>query len=315
MLHLFLGNQRPRSVRLMRSRVAAGFPRLSVSNPTRIPMKLQLVPVLALLLPALPLAGQSISTNKSDYVVGEHVAVSFTGSTSPRDWVGIFPTGAPHAPGHVYWRYTNGTTSATASVVPGGTIRFLPFSVPQGYYDVRLYADDGYAELARTTIHVVSGAESPVPPPVADLTVMTFNIWRGATLGGGGAGEQAVVDAIAKAGADVIALQEVNDATQLQTLAALLRAKPGYSGLHVSSEADVLSRFPIVDTYTAGLAGYGVKIELSPGSHIRFFNSHLTHTSYGPYTVRDGGTVAQALAGEGSTRLPEIQAILSILVD
>jgi exonuclease III len=191
-------------------------------------------------------------------------------------------------------------------------VTILPLNLAPGKYGLRYFSNDGYTVLAQTNFTVVSGTVAKALAPAGDLTVMTFNIWVQGTKGYGGL--PAVANAIAKADADVVGLQESSSATTLQVL-ALLKLKPGYGSAVASGAAGVVSRYPITKTYTAnGVYGYGVRVQL-PGKHdIRFFNSHLTAYPYEPYSVRDKRKLSGVLEDEQKTRLPEMQAILSKLI-
>ncbi len=275
------------------------------------------LPLLALGLVVLggALQAQTVSTDKSTYVVGERVLATFDSSTTTTDWVGIYEAGASHGSGYpsIYWQYTNGEQTPGSSVIPAGTLNFLPFSLPPGDYDCRYFANDVYTLLDQVTFAVIAGSTSPAPPPTGELTVMSFNIWVNAS--NVSSGLVMVKEAIVKAQPDIIGLQECNAST-LNSLLGLLQTDPHYAQAQGSGATSIISRYPILAEYTSGgLYGYGVRVDLPSGQDVRFFNSHLTAYPYGPYTVRDGGSQAQVLADEQATRLAEAQAILSTLID
>ena len=58
----------------------------------------------------------------------------------PRDWAGLYPTGAPDT-GYVAWQYFNGSHTPPATGVTSATLQFTAPTTP-GSYNVRIYADD-----------------------------------------------------------------------------------------------------------------------------------------------------------------------------
>lgn len=82
------------------------------------------------------------------------IVVQWTGSTTPRDWIGIYNQGAGDA-NFQSWFYTNGV--ATGSGLFAGRAA--------GTYDVRMFANDGWARLASAQAIVGGGAPPPPPPP------------------------------------------------------------------------------------------------------------------------------------------------------
>ena len=51
--------------------------------------------------------------------------------------------------------------------------------------------------------------------------------------------------------------------------------------------------------------------QVRPGQVFALANEHLTSDPYGPYLVRSGQSLAQVLANERATRVPEINAALA----
>jgi endonuclease/exonuclease/phosphatase family metal-dependent hydrolase len=152
-------------------------------------------------------------------------------------------------------------------------------------------------------------AEAELRPPRSHrLTVMAFNVWQGG--GNVNNGLQKIVDAIEVAGADVVGMQE-SSGTAVWVAQQL--------GWHVympsTGSVAIVSRFPITQTFPLTLngAGAGVRLQLSahPPQDIIVWSCHLTAYPYGPYQACfDGDPVAQILASQNATQLPEIQNIL-----
>lgn len=140
--------------------------------------------------------------------------------------------------------------------------------------------------------------------PVTNISVMSFNV-----LVSGQRGLSNIAEAIRRAGADVVGLQEISASpaaiTQLATNLGFYRL-PGVS---------VLSRYPILGATVlgAGEVQNGVTIELSPGQRIHLFNCHLAPFPYGPYYIRDGQSSNATINLENTTRLPQITNLLSIM--
>lgn len=129
------------------------------------------------------------------------------------------------------------------------------------------------------------------------LNVMTFNIW----LGGGLVDFSKVVEAIQKADADVVGLQEA--AGHTQELADRL-------GWYAEPRLHVISRFPIISPPQA--QGSYVYLQIAPGQVVAMANVHLPSDPYGPELVRDGSTLAEVLANEQDTRVSALDPLLPV---
>lgn len=254
-----------------------------------------------------------VTTDLGEYEVGERVLVNFTEALgNGTDWVGIYPASQKSNVGSTYWFYTHGDRSPAGNGPISGTLTFLPMSLPPGDYEARYFFNDSYDLVDNAPFSVVSRTASPAPAVVGELTVMSFNIWVNALNGFGGV--SAVVDAVRETQADLIGFQECSAATLNQILTGL-RQDPHYASAVGSGSTSIISRYPIVETYTAGLFGYGVKVDVGGEGFIRFFNSHLSAYPYGPYSARDGASNPSILDDEWSTRASEMQAILNQLID
>src|SRR6476661_1216322 len=154
------------------------------------------------------------------------------------------------------------------------------------------------AALALATAALVAPTATPAPTPV-EVRVMTFNIW----LGGDVVDFAKVVDAITAARADIVGLQEAEGNTQ--------RIAEALHWPYWSDRLHVVSRFPLIDPPEAH--GEYVFAQVRPGQVFALANEHLTSDPYGPYLVRSGQSLAQVLANERATRVPEINAAIAAI--
>jgi endonuclease/exonuclease/phosphatase family metal-dependent hydrolase len=150
--------------------------------------------------------------------------------------------------------------------------------------------------LAACTAGTGPAAAAPAPTQVR---VMTFNIW----LGGDVVDFGNVIAAIKGARADIVGLQEAEGNTR--------RIAQALGWPYWSDRLHVVSRYPLIDPPAAH--GEYVLAQIRPGEVFALANVHLTSDPYGPYAVRSGRSLAQVLALERSTRLPEIRATLKAL--
>lgn len=147
-----------------------------------------------------------------------------------------------------------------------------------------------------------SDAENSLQPalkdPAIELRVMSFNIeWGGTHIS-----FDNVVEAIRKADADIVGIQEADG--NLQRLATEL-------GWHYDLRNYVISRFPVINP--SGADGKYVYIEIEAGKVVALANVHLPSDPYGPYVFRDGATVDEVLDLENTTRLPKMVPYLTAL--
>jgi Ca-activated chloride channel family protein len=68
------------------------------------------------------------------------------GPGHPMDWVGLFATGAPSA-NSLQWQYLNGTQTAPATGLTGGTLT-LRLPLTQGTYELRFFLNNSLTVLA-----------------------------------------------------------------------------------------------------------------------------------------------------------------------
>jgi endonuclease/exonuclease/phosphatase family metal-dependent hydrolase len=169
-----------------------------------------------------------------------------------------------------------------------------------------------FAGLARSA---AAGEAALTQDGPVDITVMSFNIWYG--------GEQVsfptVIEAIRRANPDIIGLQEPDG--NLTRVAAAA----GYA--YVDQRRNIISRFPLFDSGVGvrtedGPAPYGIAaldrahlhawVMVPNGRVIAVANTHLTSDPYGPETLRDGGSLEEALAIENRVRVPEAEPLKAL---
>jgi len=145
-------------------------------------------------------------------------------------------------------------------------------------------------------------AGEPVDPPRPEpitLRVMTFNV----EYGGTGVDFRKVVEALERAGADIVGLEEPEG-----NAPALARAL-GWE--HVDPRSDVISRFPILDP--PGAEGRYVLVEVRPSEVVALANVHLPSDPYGPYWLAEGRPLEEVLGLERRVRLPKLVPTLEAL--
>ena len=162
--------------------------------------------------------------------------------------------------------------------------------------------------LAALLLLTTSAAAEPI-----QLKILTFNIW----YGGDQVSFASVIKAIQLADADIVGLQEPDGKTL--EVAALA----GYP--YADQRRHIISKYPIFDSalgetthpeapvYSiAGLDPDAIHawIEVQPGKVVAMANTHLTSDPYGPDLIRDGKPLAEAIAAETDTRMPEAQALI-----
>jgi endonuclease/exonuclease/phosphatase family metal-dependent hydrolase len=134
-----------------------------------------------------------------------------------------------------------------------------------------------------------------------NLAVMSFNIWVS-----GGLSLNNCIEAIRRAKADIVGLQECNASTA-QTIGTQL----GYYVLGANDNS-IVSRYPILNSMIIGNSR-GVTVELSPGQRVHLFDCHLTAYPYGPYDLKNGQTQAFIINQENQTRMPALSQLLATM--
>lgn len=146
---------------------------------------------------------------------------------------------------------------------------------------------------------VMAGALAAAP--VTQLKVMSFNIWVN-----GGHSLSNCIEAIRVSGADLVGLQECNEAT-----ARVIATNLGFHVLPASGRS-IVSRYPIIASQNIG-SSRGATIELAPGQRVHLFNCHLTAYPYGPYDLKQGRSQSFIIQQEHQTRMPALNQLLAAM--
>ncbi|WP_367872466.1 endonuclease/exonuclease/phosphatase family protein [Luteolibacter sp. Populi] len=207
--------------------------------------------------------------------------------------------------------FSKASGPAWLQVSTTGGISGTPSGTDAGGNDFVLRATDllGNSRTATMTVPVfLAGQEQ-----VADLRIMSYNLWHG--WGQVNQGATKGIRSIIEADVDVIGTQETvgGSAYRVQTIADELGWYYSPTG---SGDSGIASRYPITAAYTAanGVAkGARIRLCSLPLREVVIFNTHLDYLHYGPYEAkRSGSTNASVLAEEtASQRDEQIAAILS----
>ncbi|KAF3909959.1 hypothetical protein ABW20_dc0106064 [Dactylellina cionopaga] len=164
---------------------------------------------------------------------------------------------------------------------------------------VRATAGDRSVSDLKVTIPVRNSGT----PLVADLRIMTFNMWVGGTHVKDFHNKQ--VRFIVNTNADIIGLQEATGGHPKRLADAL----GWYFWQPPKGDLGVISKYPIVADYGLANASGGVRIALDgEASQINFWNVHFGYTPYGPYDFCfDKMAVEKVLQREAeSGRTPQV---------
>ena len=116
-------------------------------------------------------AGPSITVSTPSVPPGGNITFTVNnGPANPMDWVALVPVNSPDT-ASVYWTYLNGTKSAPSSGIANAT---LTFTAPTtlGSYDIRLFTNNTYNRIARSSEIVVANAPAL---SVSDVSVAEGN--------------------------------------------------------------------------------------------------------------------------------------------
>ena len=204
---------------------------------------------------------------------------------------------------------------AWLQVSAAGAISGTPPTGSAGTNEFVLRATDllGNSSTAAMSIPVFAAGQEQV----AELRVMSYNLWHGWSRMNQGAAKG--IRSIIEADVDIIGTQETVDGTsgsnayRVQTIAEELGWYYSPTG---AGDSGIASRYPITAAYTAadGVAkGARIRLCSQPLREIVIFNTHLDHLHYGPYEAkRAGSTNATVLAEElASQRDEQIAGVLS----
>ena len=160
---------------------------------------------------------------------------------------------------------------------------------------------EGIPSAAPTTSAPAPTATPQPTAAAATFSLLDFNI----EYGGDEVDFAKVIEAIKLADPDVVALEEAEGNT------AEVAAALGWPYHSVRSQ--LVSKLPLIDP--EGADGDYELVEVRPGEVVAIVNVHLPSDPYGPYLVRDGGTVEEVIELETTTRLPALQAKLDAVAD
>ena len=118
--------------------------------------KSKIIPLFAALLSlSLPLLGQEVSTDFSNYAAEEEIIVTFSdGPGNPKDWVGLFKQEmVAGEDSSLAWAYVDGTETGTEGLAEG-ELTFADGMTDEGIYEARFFEDNGYTLLAKVVFTV-----------------------------------------------------------------------------------------------------------------------------------------------------------------
>ena len=116
----------------------------------------KIIPLFATLLSlSLPLLGQEVSTDFSNYAAEEEIIVTFSdGPGNPKDWVGLYKQEmVVGEDSSLAWAYVDGTETGTEGLTEG-ELTFADGMTDEGIYEARFFEDNGYTLLAKAVFTV-----------------------------------------------------------------------------------------------------------------------------------------------------------------
>ena len=105
----------------------------------------KIIPLFAALLSlSLPLLGQEVSTDFSNYAAEEEIIVTFSdGPGNPKDWVGMYKQEmVAGEDSSLAWAYVDGTETGTEGLAEG-ELTFADGMTDEGIYEARFFEDNG----------------------------------------------------------------------------------------------------------------------------------------------------------------------------
>jgi len=105
-------------------------------------------------------AAASISVTPSAVKKGEFVTVAWSGlaNAAAKDWIGLYPAGAPTS-SYLTWLYVSCSTTANSARATGTCNLLVAPSVPPGDYQVKLLGNNGYGVIATSRNFTIEPAE------------------------------------------------------------------------------------------------------------------------------------------------------------
>ena len=144
-------------------------------------------------------------------------------------------------------------------------------------------------------------------PPVAELRVMSWNLWLGGTQVDCHRDKQLKI--LLETDVDIVGLQETHG-TSAQELAEAL----GWHHHRAGENLGIISRYPITarlgDPDVGFYGAAGARIRLSRRQEVILWTAHLDYTPYGPYEAHFDGLPAAELLAHEEERLGQLRDIL-----
>jgi hypothetical protein len=109
--------------------------------------------------PAPPPPSVTLTVTPASVAAGATVNVSWSGivAPTPADWIGLYVPGAPANPA-VDWIYVSCSKTPAVALASGSCSFALPASLAPGSYELRLFANNGYGQLAVSNRVTVSSS-------------------------------------------------------------------------------------------------------------------------------------------------------------
>lgn len=150
---------------------------------------------------------------------------------------------------------------------------------------------------------------TPLQNEQQPIQVMTFNVWH--AFAQVKDGYQKGLQAIVSSGADLVGLQEAN-----QALAARLAADLGwYHAVGAHQGIQIISRYPVSNFYNLDFSLLAeVQLPYLATPLLRFVNTHLDYQYYGPYAAEAVAATEQSVLAEElrSARLSQSRQLLTL---
>jgi phosphodiesterase/alkaline phosphatase D-like protein len=94
-------------------------------------------------------SGTSLTATPGSVLQGTAVTATWSGipSATAKDWIGLYAAGAANG-SYVAWDYVNCTRISSVAVASGSCPIGVPGPLPNGVYELRVFANDGFTRLA-----------------------------------------------------------------------------------------------------------------------------------------------------------------------
>jgi hypothetical protein len=123
--------------------------------------------------------GAALTVTPTTVAAGGSVTASWSGIASPtaRDWIGLYPAGAPDSELRA-WMYVSCSQTPGTARASGSCSFPIPGTLAAGSYELRLFANDSYTRLATSSALTVTGGGGGGPT----LTVSPTSVTAGASV-------------------------------------------------------------------------------------------------------------------------------------